>query len=214
MILIRNALFFLWIVATLFSCKLRQGKQEIYQSFGGAWQMKDSSVLHAAIIKKDTVYAQYIGAQQIQEKISFGQIKRPHIAFENKTNKNNNATTAKATDGPLSDAYFDAKHALMKTMVAGFLYFLGYTAMGMNGFSILMWMAAFDSILFIILGVAIVVVLFFAIVQAIDSLKSMKQIGDFRGKQFSIIALLASVLMLISMAPMVLYTLYLIIIAL
>jgi len=119
--------------------------------------------------------------------------------------------SADSTESKFYQPRKDAKDALFVTMGGGILYFISYLLLGQPAFSLLMWLPAIANPLLLILGVVLVLGLFIAFFMAIRAMKDMKINQNQDGKQFAIIALLGSLGMLISMAPLVVVTLVLVI---
>jgi hypothetical protein len=197
----------LFIVILACSCGNRR-HNVVNKSYGGVW------------IGKETTYTSIEMPPPISDTMVNNGNSIPLQFLEERNNQNNvldkfnsprklypkakklNSTVNRTQD---EQSYKDAKISLFTALAGGVIYALGFSILNPPVIGLLMWLPALNSVLLTIMAAAICILLIISLFYAKDALKGMKASYDKKGKQFAILGALASLGMLVSMAPLVIY---------
>lgn len=206
MIVLKNQVL-LFIIVFACSCGSRRNSI-VNRSYGGAWighETIDTPIELPPTISDTMVISENVIPLQFVEERNNRNRDLDIFISPRKLNPKAKESKSKVNRTQDEQSYKDAKISLFTALAGGVIYALGFSILNPPVIGLLMWLPALNSVLLTIMAAAACMLLVISLFYAKDALKGMKASDDKKGKQFAILAALASLGMLVSMAPLVIY---------
>lgn len=197
------------IFLVIFACSCGSRNHNIVnKSYGGAWTGKETpytpeetppAISDTMANSGNEIPLTFVKENRNQDKV----LKK--LKSQRKCYPKSKEVHSKVNRTQDEQSYKDAKTSMFTAMAGGVIYALGFTILDPPVIGLLMWLPALNSVLLTLIALAVCILLIISLFYAKDALEGMNASDDRKGKQFAILATFASLGMLVSMAPLVIY---------